>query len=121
VPAGRAVTVGLSNATAQYWATPDGTGHYTIAGVKPGTYVETIYQDELAVGTQNVTITAGATTAVNITDTYYLPPAIWRIGTHWVSQFVLAPGHASLRSAHDALDEHDLYHRQFHRCQLAHG
>ncbi|HEY7087047.1 MAG TPA: rhamnogalacturonan lyase B N-terminal domain-containing protein [Tepidisphaeraceae bacterium] len=81
VPAGHPATVGLSNATAQYWATPDGSGHYTISGIKPGTYTETLYQDELAVGTRTVTVNAGAATGADITDTYYLPPAIFRIGT----------------------------------------
>jgi rhamnogalacturonan endolyase len=81
VPAGHEVTVALSSNAAQYWGTPDAGGHYTIQGIIPGTYTETLYQDELAVGTQTVTINAGATTAMNIVDTYYLPPAIWRIGT----------------------------------------
>lgn len=81
VPVGRQVTVALSNATAQYWGTPDASGNYAINGILPGTYVETLYQDELAVATVNVTISAGATTRQNITDTYYLPAAIWRIGT----------------------------------------
>jgi hypothetical protein len=43
-----------------------------------------IYQGELAVGTQTVTIAAGQTTAANITDTLYTPSAantIFRIGT----------------------------------------
>jgi rhamnogalacturonan endolyase len=81
VPTGHEVTVALSNTTAQYWTHPDAvTGNYSINGVKPGTYTETLYQDELAVGTQTVTISACSTTAANITDTYYTPPAIWRIG-----------------------------------------
>jgi rhamnogalacturonan endolyase len=82
VPSGFQITVALSNATAQYWGTPDvSTGAYTISGVKPGTYTETLYQGELAVGTQTVTIVAGATTRENITDTNYTPPEIFRIGT----------------------------------------
>jgi rhamnogalacturonan endolyase len=85
VSSGHRVTVGLSNSAAQYWETPDASGNYSIAGVKPGTYVETLYQDELAVGTlPAVTITAGATTAQNITDTLFTPAAastIWRIGS----------------------------------------
>jgi rhamnogalacturonan endolyase len=82
VPAGHQVTVALSNATAQYWATPSAiNGAYTISGIKPGTYTETLYQDELAVGTQTVTIAAGTTSTTNITDTYYIPPEIFSIGT----------------------------------------
>jgi rhamnogalacturonan endolyase len=70
VPAGLQATVALSNATAQYWGTPDAaTGAYTIPGILPGTYTETLYQGELAIGTVNVTISAGATTKQNITNT----------------------------------------------------
>ncbi len=82
VPSGHQVTVALSNGIGQYWAAPDvNTGAYTISGVKPGTYVETLYQDELAVGTQSVTISAGATTTnANITDTLFTPPEVFAIG-----------------------------------------
>jgi rhamnogalacturonan endolyase len=81
IAAGRVPTVALSNGTAQYWGTPDASGNYTIPGIKPGTYVETLYDEELAVGTQTVTISAGTTTTANITDTYFLPSPIFRIGT----------------------------------------
>jgi rhamnogalacturonan endolyase len=85
VPGTLQATVALSNAADQYWATPNaGTGAYTITGVMPGTYTETLYQGELAVGTQTVTITAGQTTAANITNTLYTPSAantVFRIGT----------------------------------------
>lgn len=78
---GRVPTVALSNTTAQYWATPDASGNYTIPGIKPGTYSETLYDEELAVGTRTVTINAGQTTFADITSTYYLPNAVWRVGT----------------------------------------
>jgi rhamnogalacturonan endolyase len=82
VLAGHRSTVAISNSIAQYWGTPDSTtGNYNITGVKPGTYTETLYQDELAVGTQTITVLAGATTTTNITNTYYTPTAIFRIGT----------------------------------------
>jgi rhamnogalacturonan endolyase len=85
VPSSLQETVGLSNAADQYWASPNTTtGAYTISGILPGTYTETIYQGELAAGTQTVTIAAGQTTACNITDTLYTPPAantVFRIGT----------------------------------------
>src|SRR5206468_4275180 len=81
VPAGQQVTVGLDNATAQYWATPGSGGTYTISGIKPGTYTERLYDNELQVGTRTVTIAAGRTTAADIVDTYYTPAPIWRIGT----------------------------------------
>ncbi len=85
VPSSLQDTVALSNAADQYWATPNATtGAYTITGVLPGTYTETIYQGELATGTQTVTIAAGQTTKCNITDTLYTPPAastVFTIGT----------------------------------------
>jgi rhamnogalacturonan endolyase len=70
VPSGLQATVAISNAADQYWALPDPvTGAYTITGVLPGTYTETLYQNELAIGNVPVTITAGATTKQNITNT----------------------------------------------------
>jgi rhamnogalacturonan endolyase len=82
VPSGYAVTVGLSNSTAQYWATPDpSSGAYSISGALPGTYTETLYANELAVGSQSVTITAGGSTSQDIADTLSTPTPIWKIGT----------------------------------------
>jgi hypothetical protein len=82
VPAGHEVTVALSNAAAQYWATPDAAGNFTIIGVQAGTYTQTLYDGELEVGRKTVTISAGATTASNIVDTFYIPTnPIFRIGT----------------------------------------
>lgn len=79
---GRVPTVGLSNAAAQFWATPDAAGNYTIPNVIPGTYTETLYDEELAVGTRTVTLAAGQTINANIANTYYLPPnPVFRIGT----------------------------------------
>ncbi|MDP9173520.1 MAG: polysaccharide lyase family protein [Planctomycetota bacterium] len=72
--------VALANNNGQYWATARG-GQYTITGVLPGTYTETLYQGELAVGSQTVTIGAGKTTNANIADTRTQPTAIWTIGT----------------------------------------
>jgi rhamnogalacturonan endolyase len=82
VPAGHVATVALSNAAAQYWATPNATtGKYTISGIQPGTYTQTLYDDELAVGMRTVTIAAGQTTRADIADAYFTPAATWRIGT----------------------------------------
>ena len=70
VPSGLQATVGLSYAADQYWALPDPvTGSYTISGTLPGTYTETLYQGELAIGSVPVTISAGATARQNITNT----------------------------------------------------
>jgi rhamnogalacturonan endolyase len=81
VPVAYTATVGLANAAAQYWATPDASGSYTLGGILPGTYTETLYANELAVGSQSVTIAAGGTTPADISDTTILPNPIWRIGT----------------------------------------
>ena len=80
VPATFQMTVGLANSVAEYWGTPDNTGHYTITAIKPGTYTETLYQGQLAVGTQNVTITAGGTTSANIASTWATPSTVFSIG-----------------------------------------
>lgn len=76
-------TVGLSNSEAQYWATAATSGGaWQITKALPGDYTLTVYKDELEVYTGTVTITAGATKAVN-TITCVDPSdttAIWRIG-----------------------------------------
>ncbi len=81
VPAGYTVTVGLSNADAQYWTTLNRSGRYHLHGVLPGTYTATVYANELAVGSQTVTVTAGATTHAKLYDTTIIPTPIWSIGT----------------------------------------
>ncbi len=79
---GHQTVVGLSNSDAQYWAIADlVTGAYSIDGVQAGTYTMTMYDQELEVGTRAVTIDAQANLVVDITNTYYTPDAIWRIGT----------------------------------------
>jgi rhamnogalacturonan endolyase len=79
---GRVPTVGLSNAAAQYWATPDNAGNYNLPAVVPGTYTQTLYDEELAVSTRTSTIVAGQTTRADITNTYHLPVnPVFRIGT----------------------------------------
>jgi rhamnogalacturonan endolyase len=79
-----AYTVGFSNPTAQYWTTADATdGHFTSAGMIPGTYTMKVYKNELAVDTRTVTVAAGATTnagTVAVTGDPGSAAAIWRIG-----------------------------------------
>ncbi|HLL37265.1 MAG TPA: rhamnogalacturonan lyase B N-terminal domain-containing protein [Streptomyces sp.] len=79
-------TVGLANAAAQYWGPARAAdGYFSIGGVLPGTYTLTVYKDELAVHSTQVTVSAGSTTTLN---TLAVPssndPAnarvIWRIG-----------------------------------------
>ncbi|HEY4248256.1 MAG TPA: rhamnogalacturonan lyase B N-terminal domain-containing protein [Lacunisphaera sp.] len=79
VPAGFQGVVGFANATAQYWATVSGNA-YTCTGMKPGTYTATLYKGELAVATDSVTVTAGATTTLDLASTETIPSTIFRIG-----------------------------------------
>ncbi|NUS16831.1 MAG: hypothetical protein HOY69_36460 [Streptomyces sp.] len=76
-------TVGFANSGAQYWCRPDAsTGNFSSPMMKPGTYTQTLYQNELAVATRTVTVSAGAaTTGQNITSSWYTPAApLFRIG-----------------------------------------
>ena len=82
VTAGNPTVVGWSNSTAQYWTVPASNGTFTSPAMKPGTYTQTLYQNELAVATRSVTVSAGATaTGQNIASTWSTPTAIFRIGT----------------------------------------
>lgn len=76
-------TVGFSNANAQYYTTPDRSGAFRCEGMLPGTYTLSVFKNELLVGSQPVTVTAGGTTAAGtptLTDPSAVP-ALWRIGT----------------------------------------
>jgi rhamnogalacturonan endolyase len=79
-----AYTVGFSNATAQYWAAADATdGHFTSAGMIPGTYTMKVYKNELAVDTRTVTVNAGASTSagtIAVTGDPGAAAGLWRIG-----------------------------------------
>jgi rhamnogalacturonan endolyase len=72
--------VGLSNIVAQYWAKIDSTGNYTVSGVKAGTYTAILYQGELGVVTNPVTVTAGSTTTLNLTSAWPNPSKVFQIG-----------------------------------------
>jgi rhamnogalacturonan endolyase len=78
-PAGS--VVGFANGTAQYWTTTASNGSFTSPAMKPGTYTQTLYQNELGVASRSVTVNAGATTSgQNITSGWLTPNAIFRIG-----------------------------------------
>jgi len=82
VPSGWLTMVGFANAAAQYWCQADAsTGNFSSPAMKPGTYTQTLYQNELAVATRSVTVTAGSTLAgQNITSGWSTPTAVFRIG-----------------------------------------
>lgn len=75
--------VGWANSTAQYWTAPASNGSFTSPAMKPGTYTQTLYQNELAVATRSVTVSAGATTSgQNIASTWTTPASpLFRIGS----------------------------------------
>lgn len=77
-------TVGLANATAQYWAVANApNGNFTTPAMKPGSYAMTVYKDEIAVYTSSVTVNSGASTTLNpitVTDPDKAA-ALWRIGS----------------------------------------
>jgi rhamnogalacturonan endolyase len=82
VTAGNPVTVGWANSSAQYWTTPASDGTFTSPAMKPGSYTETLYQNELAVAARTVAVSAGATTSgQNIASAWNTPAAVFRIGT----------------------------------------
>ncbi|KAL1614150.1 hypothetical protein SLS54_010006 [Diplodia seriata] len=68
------------NDAAQYWATAASNGGFTSPAMKPGTYTQVLYQDELKVATDSVTVTAGSTATKNIASTFSLPTTLWTIG-----------------------------------------
>jgi rhamnogalacturonan endolyase len=80
---GTAVTVGWANSIAQYWTSAQSNGGYYSPAMKPGTYTMTMYQDELAVASQPVTVTAGTTlTGQNLNSAWVTPASpVFRIGT----------------------------------------
>ena len=58
-------TVGFANSTAQYWAdAASNDGHASSDGMIPGDYTMTVYKNELAVATSQVTVTAGTTNII---------------------------------------------------------
>ena len=80
IDSGIQAVVGLANTNAQYWGTVDGSGNYSISGVKAGAYTATLYQGELGVETNSVTVTAGSTTTLNLASTWPHPSTVFQIG-----------------------------------------
>lgn len=76
-------TVGLANASAQYWGTASSSGAVTVANMKPGNYTLTVYKGELAVHTEPVTVSNGGTTTLtprSISADPAAQPVLWRVG-----------------------------------------
>lgn len=77
-------TVGFANKDAQYWAkAAAGTGAFSCKGMLPGTYTLTVFKNELAVHTESVKVTAGATTSLHtlaLTGDPSAAATVWRLG-----------------------------------------
>ena len=75
--------VGFSNTSAQYWTELNLTDKtFSCADILPGTYTVKLYKNELVILTSTVTVTAGATTQLALTDSVSDPSndvALWRI------------------------------------------
>jgi rhamnogalacturonan endolyase len=101
VTGGTTATVGFSNSTAQYWCGTGTNGDFSSPAMKPGQYVQTLYQNELAVATRNVTVTAGTTlTGQNIDSAWFTPASpVFRIGT-WTGAPTTFKNWANLTSMH---------------------
>ncbi|KAL1690818.1 polysaccharide lyase family 4 protein [Schizophyllum commune] len=76
------ISIGWSNSDAQYWVRTDSSGSYTSPYMKPGTYTMTLYEFELAIASQSVTISAGNVGSSNIASTIDRPDVIWQIGDY---------------------------------------
>ncbi|PPV08926.1 rhamnogalacturonase B [Xanthomonas bromi] len=77
---GQPAVIGLHNAQAQYWAAADGSGDYQVAGVRPGRYRMTLYQNELEVAQRDIEVSANATAHATL-QAASLPGTLkWQIG-----------------------------------------
>ncbi len=77
-------TIGFANAAAQYWTdAAAGNGAFQMTGMLPGTYVMSVYKNELSVSTSSVSVAAGGTATLSpiaiTTDPSSTVP-LWRIG-----------------------------------------
>ncbi|KAF2692000.1 polysaccharide lyase family 4 protein [Lentithecium fluviatile CBS 122367] len=68
------------NSAAQYWVYADSSGKFTSPAMKPGTYTQVLYQDELKVASSSVTVSAGKATTANIAATTESKTTLWKIG-----------------------------------------
>ncbi|TRM60328.1 polysaccharide lyase family 4 protein [Schizophyllum amplum] len=80
------IVIGWSNDDAQYWVRTSTDGSYTSPYMKPGTYTMTLYEFELAIGSQSVSVSAGSVGSSNIASTIDAsrprPDVVWQIGDY---------------------------------------
>jgi len=77
---GLPATVALAGGNGQYW-TRTGSGAFTIARVKPGTYTATLYVGELAVQSRSVTVSAARTSTVTLSGDLPAKGTLFQIGS----------------------------------------
>lgn len=72
--------VGFSNDSAQYWAKGEADGTYKCPRMKPGKYDVTLYQQELEVASDTVTVAAAENVTLDLAAKEAQPSFLWRIG-----------------------------------------
>lgn len=80
VKAGLPAVIGLSNASAQYWARADAHGDAQLTGVRPGRYRATLYQNELEVAQGSVDVKAASLARVALSAQLPAGDVKWQIG-----------------------------------------
>ncbi|MFE8646506.1 rhamnogalacturonan lyase B N-terminal domain-containing protein [Sphingomonas sp. NCPPB 2930] len=80
VAASQPAVVGLGNADAQYWSTATPGGDFRIAGVRPGQYRITLYENEREVAQDTLEVHAGVTEQAALTAAPPIGPVQWQIG-----------------------------------------
>ncbi|MCR8932237.1 MULTISPECIES: rhamnogalacturonan lyase B N-terminal domain-containing protein [unclassified Pseudomonas] len=80
VVTGQPAVVGLSNASAEYWAPVDGNGRFQITAVRMGRYRMTLYQNELEVARSTVEVGAGSTRQTRLQAQPLNGRVKWQIG-----------------------------------------
>lgn len=80
VPASQPAVVGLRNAEAQYWSTADAQGDFQVAGMRPGRYQITLFENEREVARSTLDVHAGVTGHATLQATALPGPVQWQIG-----------------------------------------
>ncbi|EJD41177.1 polysaccharide lyase family 4 protein [Auricularia subglabra TFB-10046 SS5] len=73
--------IGWKNSANQYWATAESNGNFFSPAMIPGSYTMTLYKNQLEVGSQSVSVSAGSTNSgQNIHSAEANVTAIWQYG-----------------------------------------
>ncbi|KAK2734672.1 hypothetical protein FQN55_002535 [Onygenales sp. PD_40] len=69
------------NDAAQYWAYTSSSGSFESPPMKPGIYTMKLYQEELPIATDEVTVSSGSTVTKDISGSVTTGTTIWKIGS----------------------------------------